>query len=91
MRRTHITALVVVVIVFAVLLPLYYLFSYGKNDALEQTIEQGNATTDEGYNAPLSYGENYWESLAFGVIGIVVVFAASYLMLLVVRRALSRS
>jgi ABC-type Fe3+ transport system permease subunit len=86
MKRKHLISLLAIVVAFAVLLPLYYLFSSGKNDALEQTIEEGNGTTSETYTAPLSYGETYPESLLFGVLGIIVVFAVSYLLLFVVRR-----
>ncbi len=86
MKRNHVIALLAVIVVFAVFLPLYYLFSYGKNDALEQTIDEGNGTTGGTYNAPLSYGGNYLESLAFGVIGIIAVFGVTYLLLLAVRR-----
>ncbi len=86
MKRKQFIALLAVIIAFAVFLPLYYLFSYGKNDALQQTVNQGNGTTGGTYNAPLSYGGNYLESLAFGVIGIIVVFGVTYLLLLTVRR-----
>ncbi len=86
MKRKQFIALLAVIIAFAVFLPLYYLFSYGKNDALQQTVNQGNGTTGGTYNAPLSYGGNYLESLAFGVLGIIVVFGVTYLLLLTVRR-----
>lgn len=78
--------LAMVIIAFAVLLPLYYVFSSDKSDGLETTIEQGNATTGEGHTAPLSYGENYVESLAYGVTGIIITFAVFYVLLLVIRR-----
>ena len=86
MNKKHLTALAAIIIAFAAFLPLYYLFSYGKNDALEQTIDEGNATDDGStYNAPFGYGGSYLESLLFGVVGMLLVFAVFYGLLLVIR------
>jgi len=87
MKRRVAVSLAAIIILFAALLPLYYVFSYGKNDALQQAIQGGNRTEGGGgYNAPLSYGNNYLESLVFGVVGILVVFAAFYIILLLIKR-----
>ncbi len=87
MRRETLKQLLVVIVIFAIFLPLYYLFSYGSGDGLESTLEHGNATgTDDSYNAPLSYGENFLESLVLGIIGIIIVFVVFYALFLVVRR-----
>ena len=87
MKRDLLVGLSAVILAFAVFLPMYYVLSYGKSDGLESTLQQGsNSGTDGTYNAPLSYGENLVESLVYGIIGIVVVFAVFYALLLAVRR-----
>jgi len=87
MRRDVLLAMIVIVVAFALLLPLYYVFSYGKNDALEHTVQQGNQTAGNGgYNAPFSYGGNYLESLVLGILGMVIVFALAYLIMVAMKR-----
>ncbi len=87
MNRQHLIALVVIVVAFAAFLPLYYLFSYGKNDALQQTINEGNATNDGStYNAPFGYGGSFLESLIFGIVGMLLVLAVFYGFTLIARR-----
>ncbi len=87
MKRKMFVWLTVVMVAFAIFLPLYYIFSADKVDGLESTLEHGDvAEGDEVYTAPLSYGENYVESLAYGVIGIVIVFAVFYAILLIIPK-----
>jgi len=87
MKRGPATYLAAIAVVFAILLPLYYVFSYGENDSLERTIEQGNnAQGGSTYNAPFSYGGSYLESLVFGILGMVLVFVVFYALLLVMRK-----
>jgi ABC-type Fe3+ transport system permease subunit len=87
MRRGPATYLAAIAVVFAILLPLYYVFSYGKNDSLERTIEGGkNNQGGSTYNAPFSYGGSYLESLVFGILGMVLVFAVFYTVFLVMRK-----
>jgi ABC-type Fe3+ transport system permease subunit len=87
MKRGPAVYLAAIAVVFAILLPLYYVFSYGRNDSLERTIEQGNgAHGNSTYNAPFSYGGSYLGSLAFGILGMVLVFVVFYALLLVMRK-----
>ena len=87
MKRGPATYLAAIAVVFAILLPLYYVFGYGKNDSLERTIEQANGNQGgPTYNAPFSYGGSYLESLVFGILGMVLVFAVFYALFLVMRK-----
>jgi ABC-type Fe3+ transport system permease subunit len=87
MKRGPATYLAAIAVVFAILLPLYYVFSYGKNDSLERTIEQANGNQGGStYTAPFSYGGNFLESLIFGILGMILVFAVFYALFLVMRK-----
>jgi len=87
MKRGPAAYLATIAVVFAVLLPLYYMFSYGRNDSLARTIEQGNGNQGGStYNAPFSYGGSYLESLVFGILGMVLVFAVFYALFLVMKK-----
>ena len=87
MKRKPWVYLAAIAVAFAVFLPLYYVFSYGMGDSLEKTIEQGNGTQGGStYDAPFSYGGSYLESLALGVLGMILVFAVFYALLLVIRK-----
>jgi ABC-type Fe3+ transport system permease subunit len=91
MKRGPAVYLAAIAIVFAILLPLLYVFSYGMKDSLGRTIEQGNGTQGGStYNAPFSYGGNYLESLTFGILGMVLVFAVFYALFLVMRKRRAR-
>ena len=87
MKRGPLVYLAAIAAVFAILLSLYYVFSHGMGDSLDKTIEQGNGTQGGStYNPPFSYGGSYLESLALGTLGMVLVFAVFYSLLLVMRR-----
>jgi len=90
MNRRYLKALAAIIVLFAVFLPLYYTFSYGRDDALGRTIQEGNASGGSTHNAPFSYGGSFLESLAFGMIGMVVVFLVFYGVFLAVRRRSKR-
>jgi len=67
-------AAVAILVVFALALPLYFVYASEGRDGLEQTMD--NANVQEGspvLTAPFSYGENYFAALFMGMVGFVVV------------------
>ncbi|MCJ7561495.1 MAG: hypothetical protein MUO84_00595, partial [Thermoplasmata archaeon] len=65
-------ATVAVLIVFALALPLYFMYSSEGADGLEKTME--DAGVDEGdtvLTSPFEYGETYFAALFAGILGFV--------------------
>ena len=91
MNRRYVKAVIVLIVAFAIFLPLYYVFSYGKNDGLQETIQQGGSSEGGSWwTAPFSYGANPLETFAVGVLGLAAVFLAMYGTLRLVRRSRER-
>jgi len=71
-------AVVAILIVFALALPLYFLYSSEGKDGLERTMENANASEGEPLvTSPFSYGENYFTALFAGMIGFLAVALTS--------------
>ncbi len=67
-------ATMAVLVIFALALPLYFLYSSEGMDGLEQTM--ADAGTEEGdavLTSPFGYGESYFAALFAGMIGFVAV------------------
>jgi len=79
-------AVVAIIIVFALALPLYFLYSSAGKDGLEKTMENANVTEREPLMAsPFSYGENYFSALFAGILGFLAVALAAMGVLKLVR------
>ena len=82
-------AVVAIIIVFALALPLYFLYASAGKDGLDKTME--NADVTEGtptIESPFSYGEDYFSALFAGLLGfLAVALAALGIMKLVGLRA----
>jgi len=86
-NRRYLKAALILVLLFAALLPLYYVFSYGKNDGLQQTLQDaGHGAGGSWWTAPFSYGANPAETFVVGLLGFVVVAALIYGSFRVVKR-----
>jgi cobalt/nickel transport system permease protein len=71
-------AVVAIIVVFALALPLYFLYSSAGKDGLEKTMEDADAPEGEPLlTSPFSYGENYFAALFAGIIGFLAVALAS--------------
>lgn len=71
-------AVVAILIVFALALPLYFLYSSEGKDGLEKTMEDADAPEGEPLLAsPFSYGENYFAALFAGILGFLAVALVS--------------
>lgn len=67
-------ATVAVLIVFALALPLYFVYSSEGADGLEMTMENaGVAETEPILTSPFSYGETYFAALFAGILGFLAV------------------
>jgi len=81
-------AALAIVLVFALALPLYFLYASEGADGLEKTM--ANSETTEGeplVAAPFSYGETYFSALFAGILGFLVVSLAAIGLLKVMRGA----
>ncbi|MGQ9587042.1 MAG: energy-coupling factor ABC transporter permease [Thermoplasmata archaeon] len=67
-------ATVAIMIVFALALPLYFMYSSEGADGLEKTMEDAQVGEGEPLVAsPFSYGEDYFTALFAGILGFVTV------------------
>jgi hypothetical protein len=74
-----------IIILFAVGLVGFFVFSAPYGDGLEKTMEEGEVEeSDPVYQAPLDYGDNYPLALSMGCLGfgvtLLVFYLASWLM-----------
>lgn len=81
-----------ILLVFALALPLYFLYSSEGEDGLERTMsDAGIDEQDQVLSAPFSYGEEYFAALFAGLLGfLVVALVALGLMKTLGRKALER-
>jgi len=76
-----------IIILFAVLLPLYYVFSAPYGDGLEKTMKSaGIEESEQVWKAPLGYGENYFTTLTFGLVGFFLTLSIVYLIGFTVKK-----
>lgn len=85
LKKRYLMLTAVILVVFAVGLVGFYMFSAPYGDGLESTMEKAGITEGEPlFNAPLGYGENYFASLIMGIVG----FALTFLILAGIARLL---
>lgn len=83
-RIVHATA--AVLIVFALALPLYFLYSSEGADGLEKTMEDAGVIESEPLlTSPFSYGETYFAALFAGILGFLAVALAGLGVMRVLR------
>jgi cobalt/nickel transport system permease protein len=71
-------ATLVILLVFALIVPLYIVYASEGRDGLEQTMaEAGAADGAPLLSAPFSYGETYLETLLAGILGFLIVSLAA--------------
>lgn len=84
-------AVVAIIVVFALALPLYFLYASAGKDGLEKTMENANVAEGEPLMAsPFSYGENYFSALFAGLLGFLAVALVALGMMKLVRMRGSR-
>jgi cobalt/nickel transport system permease protein len=84
-------AVVAIIVVFALALPLYFLYASAGKDGLEKTME--NANVAEGkppLASPFSYGQDYFSALFAGLLGFLAVALVALGMMKLVRMRGSR-
>ncbi len=75
-----------IIVVFALALPLYFLYASEGSDGLEKTMEDAGVGEGEPLvTAPLGYGESYMAALMAGIIGFLVVALVSLGLLRMLR------
>ncbi len=76
-----------IIVVFALGLIMFFIFSAPYGDGLEKTMEEAEVEEGEAvYEAPLDYGENYHTALVMGIVGFIAVFVV----LILLGKALGR-
>lgn len=77
MERRYILASMGILVLFAIGLVGFFVFSDGLPDGLDKTMEGSGADPgDPWFTAPLEYGEDYLTSLLMGVIGFAITLMA---------------
>jgi len=89
---TPVKAVFAVLFVFALVVPLYFLYASEGADGLEQTLsEAGVEESDQVLAAPFSYGETYFGMFFAGLLGFLVVSLLVLSILRIFRRAQTKS
>ncbi len=73
LQRRYQRAAVMTILLFAVGLVGFFIFSAGCGDGLEATMENAGAGESSYFSAPLSYGNDYPHALLSGIIGFFIV------------------
>jgi len=84
-------AAIAIIIVFALTLPLYFLYSSQGKDGLEKVMQ--NSGTSEGrpmISTPFGYGQDYFSALFAGILGFLAVALVATLILKLVRMKATR-
>jgi len=84
-------AAIAILIVFALALPLYFLYSSQGKDGLEKTMQ--DAGTAEGgpmISSPFEYGQDYFSALFAGILGFLAVALVATAILKLVRMKATR-
>lgn len=79
-------AVVAIIVVFALALPLYFLYASAGKDGLETTMENANVAEGEPLIvSPFSYGQDYFSALFAGLLGFLSVALVALGMMKLVR------
>ena len=88
LKKKDIMIFSVIIILFAIGLVGFYIFSAPYGDGLEKTMENAEVEESEPvYTAPLDYGENYQTTFFLGVIGFAVTLFGVYILSWLLRKS----
>ena len=77
MERRLVLAMVAILLVFAIGLVGFFMFSNGLPDGLDKTLEENGVEESEpAYHAPLDYGGDFKTTLLMGGIGFALTLLA---------------
>jgi preprotein translocase subunit Sss1 len=86
MEKRYLKAAAAILVVFAIGLVGFYVFSSMYGDGLEKTMEDSGVSEGEPvYHAPLDYGGDYATSLIMGLVGFAIVMLVVLLWWFVIR------
>jgi len=81
-----------ILLVFALALPLYFIFSSEGDDGLERTMsDAGVEEGDQVLSAPFSYGDEYFAALFAGLLGFLAVALVALGLASAIRRKTQKS
>jgi cobalt/nickel transport system permease protein len=79
-------AVIAILVVFALALPLYFLYSSQGKDGLEKAMQQGGSAGGKPLiSSPFGYGQSYFSALFAGILGFLAVALVATLILKLVR------
>jgi hypothetical protein len=87
LRKKDLYIFSAIILIFAIGLVGFFIFSAPYGDGLEKTME--NAEVEEGesaYTAPLDYGVDYFTSLSIGILGFAVTLLIIFIISLILRK-----
>jgi len=85
--RKDILVISVILIIFAIGAVGYWIFSSELPDGLERTMEDaGVEEQDPMYNAPLTYGDDYFTYILMGAVGFFTILAVAFMMMKVLAK-----
>lgn len=85
--KSEIFVILGIIILFAIGLVGFFIFSEPYGDGLEKTMELAAISEGEPiYHAPLDYGDNYPLALSMGCIGLSISILCIYLVSATLRR-----
>ena len=88
----YLKAVLGIVVLFAIGLVFYFMFSATYGDGLEKTMEESGIQEHVPvYTAPFAYGDDYFAALVAGLIGGGITFGIVYGYLRVARRKRSEA
>ena len=77
-----------IIILFAIGLVGFFIFSAPYGDGLEKTMEAGEVEESEPvYSAPLDYGDNYLLAFSMGCIGLAITLLCAYFVMWFLRKS----
>lgn len=87
LTRKSVKIFAAIIIIFAVGLVGFYIFSAPYGDGLEATMDEAELEEPApAYEGPLDYGENYMASLAMGIIGFIVTLLVVFMLARLLRK-----
>lgn len=76
--RKYLMACGGILVLFAIGLVLFFIFSANYADGLEKTMEEADAGEESTFESPFQYGENYPHAFVSGILGFLVMFLLMY-------------
>lgn len=86
-NKKNVLIILGIIILFAIGLVGYFIFSEPYGDGLEKTMEEAEIEESEPvYSAPLDYGDNYPLAFSMGCLGLAITLFCIYFLAWMMRK-----